>query len=90
MSLSKAATFRYRDQISGNAFQPGFYRPPAEQSSPAPLFQLLKGRTSSRQTSSSEVITEETVQDVLIGANLLLLYGQNDCFQNNNNNYFYF
>ena len=61
MSLSKAATFRYRDQISGNAFQPGFYRPPAEQSSPAPLFQLLKGRTSSRQTSSSEVITEETV-----------------------------
>ena len=27
-------------------------------------------------------ITEETVQDVLIGANLLLLYGQNNCFKN--------
>ena len=27
-------------------------------------------------------ITEETVQDVLIGANLLLLYGRNNCLKN--------
>ena len=34
-------------------------------------------------------ITEETVQDVLIGANLLLLYGLNNCLKNTEIIYFF-
>eukprot|EP00090_Calanus_glacialis_P010651 TRINITY_DN19094_c0_g1_i3.p1 TRINITY_DN19094_c0_g1~~TRINITY_DN19094_c0_g1_i3.p1 ORF type:complete len:1028 (-),score=301.07 TRINITY_DN19094_c0_g1_i3:126-3209(-) len=37
---------RYREQVSGNAFQPGFYRPPPEDSSKAPMFQLLRKNNS--------------------------------------------
>ena len=48
----------YREQLSGNAFQPGFYRPPPEDTGKAPMFQLMKGKSSK----SSTAIKEESVR----------------------------
>ena len=44
--------------IPGNAIKPGFYRPPPEDSTKAPMFQLMKGKSSK----SSTAIKEESVR----------------------------
>ena len=48
----------YREQLTGNAFQPGFYRPPPADADTAPMFQLMKGKASK----SSTMIKEESVR----------------------------
>merc|ERR1711971_1455146 len=61
----------YREQLTGNAFQPGFYRPPPEDSSKGSgMFQVLKGKSSkmtnttntTTTTSSSQVKQEQSVR----------------------------
>jgi len=37
---------RYREQVTGNAFQPGFYRPPPEDSTKASMFQFVRRNSS--------------------------------------------
>merc|ERR1719323_3024835 len=47
----------YREHLKADAFQPGFYRPPPEDASQAPMFQLMKGRSR-----SNVAIKEESVR----------------------------
>ena len=47
----------YREHLKADAFQPGFYRPPPEDASQAPMFQLMKGRSR-----SNVAVKEESVR----------------------------
>lgn len=42
----------YREHLTANAFQPGFYRPPPEDATQAPMFQLTKGKSRSGKEES--------------------------------------
>jgi len=52
---------KYRVQLTGNAFQPGFYRPPPEDTTKATMFQLVR-RNSSKSNILVKDQTEQTVR----------------------------
>merc|ERR1719193_257265 len=49
---------KYREQVTGNAFRPGFYRPPPEDSTEAGMFQFVR-RTNSRSNIQEKSATEQ-------------------------------
>ena len=49
---------KYREQVTGNAFRPGFYRPPPEDSNEAGMFQFVR-RTNSRSNIQEKSAAEQ-------------------------------
>jgi len=52
---------KYREQVTGNAFRPGFYRPPPEDTNEAGMFQFV-GRTNSRSNIQGKSPAEQVAR----------------------------